>query len=322
MKSIYKFLSEKIDKNRVPLKPYDIAQWCKTEGGRPITEANLLSIAGTIKSRVGNLDDHVVYVPTSALVMDQIFSQEIAKATVTGLDDYNAYVLKFGTQMMVGLAINAINWDYSAIRFYNQASSVEVKDGFTADFASKHISGTDNAKSARSVAKERLKEVEDKSVPALGKIVTTRSGAISKQDIGAFSKEILSRQKEFTTTHKRLTDHVGENWLMTMAQGDTFQYIDGVTFRTKSTYSMFEFEQGKGGDEGEYYIDFSLSADSTGSGWAVHHLAGARTDTIIPNAKAAINTTLGQERGEPALEPTSYMNNNPFQGGRKPPSLG
>ena len=45
---------------------------------------------------------------------------------------------------MVGLAINAINWDYSPIRFYNQADPVEVKERYTADFRAKHRSGTED----------------------------------------------------------------------------------------------------------------------------------------------------------------------------------
>jgi hypothetical protein len=95
--------------------------------------------------------------------MDQIFSQEIAKASVTGLDDYKAYVLRLGTQIMGGFAINAINRDYSPIRFYNQADPVEVKGGcYTADFRAKHISGTEDANSARKVAQERLKESVEK----------------------------------------------------------------------------------------------------------------------------------------------------------------
>lgn len=132
--------------------------------------------------------------------MDQIFSLEMAKAPVTGLDDYKAYVFGFGTQVTVGLAINALDWDYSPIRFYNQADPVEVKDGYTADFRAKHIFGTEDATSARKVAQARLKDIGRKTVPALGKVVTMRSGAIVKDDVGAFAKEIHSRQEEFTNT--------------------------------------------------------------------------------------------------------------------------
>lgn len=43
-----------------------------------------------IQQTVDNVDALAIHVPTSALVMDQIFSHEIAKAPVAGLDDYKA----------------------------------------------------------------------------------------------------------------------------------------------------------------------------------------------------------------------------------------
>jgi hypothetical protein len=319
LKNIYKYLSEKVDKKGVPLRPFDIVQWAQNEPSRPLTTATLLAVAESIKGTVGNVDALGIYVPTSALVMDQIFSREIASASVPGLDDYKAYVLRFGVQLMVGLAINAINWDYSPIRFYNLANASEVQAGYTSDFMAKHISGTEDAKSARNVARERIKGADEKSVPALGRIVTTRSGAILKEDVPAFVKEIGSRQDEFTNTHARLCSYFGESWL-TLAQGEGFQYLDGITFRTQHTYRMFEFEGGKGGGEGSYFLDFSLSSDQAGSGWAVHHLAGATVQNIPPGPRA-IENVIGQRRGEAPVKPTTYMNANPFQGGRRPPGL-
>lgn len=108
-----------------------------------------------------------------------------------------------------------------------------------------------------------------------------RTSAIVKDDVGACAKEIHSRREEFTNIHNGLTNSVGKRWL-NLAQGEIFQYLDGLTFRTKQSYRMFEFEDGKGGDEGSYFIDFSLSSDQTGIGWAVDHLAGAREENVIP----------------------------------------
>jgi hypothetical protein len=43
MMSIYKYLSEKVDKKGVPLKPFDIVQWAQSEPTRPLTAATLLA---------------------------------------------------------------------------------------------------------------------------------------------------------------------------------------------------------------------------------------------------------------------------------------
>ena len=318
MNNIYKFLSTKVDKKGLPLRPFDMVEWAKAEG-RPLTKAVLEEMAESIKKAVGNLDQHVMYVPSSALVMDQIFIQEILKASPPGLDEYHGYIMRFGLLLMVGLSINAINWDYSPIRFYNSASVVEAKEGYTADFASKHLSGTSDSKSARNVAKERIKDVEDKSISGLGKIVTTRSGAIAKEAIGEFVKEISSRQDEFTNTHVRLCRSFSANWL-TMAEGTGFQYLDGITFRTKQTYPMFEFQDAKG-VEGMYYIHFSLSPDEEGKRWAVHHLAKTSAESVAPNSANSVSQMLGQHQGQSAVDVMTTMKANPFEGGRKPPGL-
>ncbi len=316
MKTIYKFLSEKSGPRGIPLKPFDLVQWATNEGSIPLTAAALLSIAEALKVIVKDLDSHVMYVATSALVMDQIFSQEIAKATSAGLDAYQAGKLRHGLQVMIGMAVNAQNWDYSSIRFYNHANANEVQAGYTFDFGSKHVSGTDDAKSGRKVAQERMKATEDKAIPSLGGIVTRRSGAIVKKDVAAFAHEIRSRQEEFTNTHARLSASFGERW-QTLPDSESFRYHDGVTFRTRKPYGMFEFTDGKGGVDENYFIDFSLSADATGKGWAVHHFAGAHAERVVPAAARSVGLTLGQHQGETAVDAMTYMNASPFQGGRR-----
>ena len=186
MESIYRFLSEKVDKGAVPLKPFEIVEWAQSEFSRPPTATVLLEKANSIKQTIDHVDALLIHVPTSALVMDQIFSQQIAKASVTGL---------------------------------------RLQGG---------------------------------------------------------------------RTH----------------------------FSNKTKLPHVEFEDGKGGDEGSYFIDFSLSSDQTGIGWAVDHLAGAREESVIPRRSTSVENTLGQRRGETAFDPMTYMNSNPFEGGRRPPGSG
>jgi hypothetical protein len=53
--------------------------------------------------------------------------------------------------------------------------------------------------------------------------------------------------------------------------------IDHVTFVSKRTYKVYEYERGSGGlkaAEKEDYLQFGLAPSRDATSWAVHHLAG------------------------------------------------
>src|ERR1700761_8490376 len=115
MESCSKYLSKKVDSKGVPLKPFDIVKWAQEQGTRPLTTRLLLGIANELKTMISNIDDRPVYVDANALLYDQFLAEKIYNATFVESDHQKAYFFKLGLQTMVGMAVNAISWDYSPL---------------------------------------------------------------------------------------------------------------------------------------------------------------------------------------------------------------
>lgn len=207
--------------------------------------------------------------------------------------------VRLATRGMVGFAVNMSRWAWPGCRWYYTATSSETKDGYTVDFASKHLNDNQDIRGAKKIAEVRsVPQNQRQGIEAFGTIVTARSGGIVKKEIPAFSKEILGRNNEFGETHAALCEYFKNN------PGEfgggakaKFGLIDSVTFTTQNKYTMFEFENAKGG-EAQCYIRFSVSCDAQGDKWAVHHLAGTSL------TRAATGTTLNT-KGINAGDPTT-----------------
>ena len=185
---------------------------------------------------------------------------------------------------MAGFGVAMSTWAWPACRHYYTVTSSEAQDGYTADFGTKHISGTEDMKSTQKVAQIRSVGPDQRQgIEAFGRIVTARSGGLVKSEIGKFSKEIKNRNNEFTETHEALAKYFKDN-LVDFGGGPKkrFSYVDSVTFMTKDKYKMYEYENGKG-YEADCYIRFSVSCTADGAKWAVHHLAGTSNSRVPAN---------------------------------------
>ncbi len=192
--------------------------------------------------------------------------------------------VRLGVRALVGFGVNMSAWAWPGCRHYHTIDSVEAKDGFTKDFATKHLNDNADIKGARKVAQVRGSAPNQRQgIQAFGNIVTERSGGIVRDEIGNFSREILGRIQEFTDTHSLLCNYFKNN-LTNFGGGSKakFNYIDSVTFTTLNKYTMFEFERGKG-SEVKAYIRFSVSCNADGDKWAVHHLSGT-SDARVPTS--------------------------------------
>lgn len=193
------------------------------------------------------------------------------------------------TKMMCAFAMNMEISAYPACRHYYTIEKGEAADGVTKDFITKHVSSTEDAKSTKRVAQVRGAPVDQREgVRAFGNIVTARSGGLLKEELDLFRAEIKRRQAEFTETYSALCDFFSKNCELLSAGGNAnFQVLfDGVTFITERAYRMFEYENGKGGEE-NVFIHFGVSCTSDGTEWAVHHLARTSPNRAIAVGVAA-----------------------------------
>jgi hypothetical protein len=201
---------------------------------------------------------------------------------------------RVAVRAMVGFGCGMSDWAWPACRHYYTASTNEVREGVTMDFATKHLNTNADIRGARKVAQVRGAPVNQRQgIAAFGNIVTSRSGGIVKEEVAAFCREILGRQKEFTDTHQALSDyfrtHLGD---FSGGRRAAFHLIDSVNFMTKNKYSMHEFEDGSGA-EVECYIRFSVSCNAAGDQWAVHHLSGTSELRTPPNGATLASVGIG-----------------------------
>jgi hypothetical protein len=174
---------------------------------------------------------------------------------------------------LCGFALSAQKWAYPGCKCYYMLTKQDASDFLTKDFLNKHVSTTDDSKSARKVAQVRgVPVAERQGIGVFGSIVTSRSGGIAKGSLGDLKAEMKSRQAEFSATYAALSEHYADNFVGVTPPKKKFALIDEVTFITQTKYPMHEFDKGKGG-EGDYYIHFGVSCSEDGKSWAVHHLA-------------------------------------------------
>jgi len=195
------------------------------------------------------------------------------------------------TKMMCAFAMNMEAWSYPACKHYYTIDKSEAAAGYTKDFGTKHISSTKDNKSTKKVAETRGKPVNQRQgIQAFGNIVTSRSGGLVKEDLVAFCKEIKQRQPEFTETYVELSNYFASNCENMHAGGNAnFDVLfDNITFITNRSYRMFEYVDGKGGEE-NVFIHFGVSCTADGKEWAVHHLARTSADRVLAGGNVAAN---------------------------------
>lgn len=203
--------------------------------------------------------------------------------------DYHRGRLMKVTKMMCAFAMNMEQSPYPACRHYYAIEEGEAQDGLTKDFVAKHVSSTGDDKSTKKVAQIRGAQVPQRQgIQAFGNIVTTRSGGLLKEEVASFCAEIKSRQAEFTQTYEGLSQFFAENCGLLDAGGNAnFQVLfDGVTFISQRAYRMYEYENGRGGEE-SVFIHFGVSCTPDGKKWAVHHLARTSATRTIGSGTAA-----------------------------------
>lgn len=210
--------------------------------------------------------------------------------------DLNAYYmgrLTKVTKMMCAFALNMESSPFPAARHYHTITTGEANDGVTVDFVSKHVSSTVDAKSTKKVAEIRGAPVAARQgIAAFGNIVTQRSGGLMKEELPEFTKEIKSRQAEFTSTYADLGQFYADNCEFLRSGGNTnFDVLcDHITFITQKKYKMYEYVSGKGGEE-SCFIHFGVSCSADGKKWAVHHLAMTSLTRVIGHG-VPVNTAI------------------------------
>lgn len=223
--------------------------------------------------------------------------KDAREADVEGtLSSYEFYSLMPFLKLMVGFAFEMQTNPYPGFRFYTAASELECDDGVTVDFTKKHISTTNDFKSALRVARVRIKPLGERAVQTYGRAVTRFSGALTRSAAPDFQREILTRQKEFKSVYDGLMREYASAAVYSADSVNSTSDVhgfDSLEFETADKYDIFEFENAKGGSD-ECYIKFSLSSNSDGSRFAVNHLSGTHHEKGHVHRNATrVSTILG-----------------------------
>lgn len=282
-------LYEKIVKSGKVVGPSMILQWAtdaRDELKRPAKNREILqAMANEIWKATGEankgvgvrVENDMAYV--SAALFTEVLQDLDGAATHPGewaLENYRFEALKIGLAHMFAYASRMQTHPFPAFRHYYTATSLECREGMTRDFVNKHVSGTDDAKSGRNVARVRV-DPSKSNVESFGKIKTSRSGGLSKDAVSAFAAEIRDRRDEFLKVHQGLSrGYAGAAALTYQRMPGAHAVFDHLTFETAEKYEMFEFRDAKLASKEPLFIKFSLSSNAEGDAFAVHHLAGAK----------------------------------------------
>lgn len=192
----------------------------------------------------------------------------------------------------LAMGINMAQTPYPACNHYHEADAVEVTEGFSKGFLTKHVA--DNNRGDR--AGKRMAEIRADPVDVFGQgnvgyfgNAAPASSLLEKASAAKFKAEVRRRQAEFTQTYEAASRYFAKQSVdrqnRILGQLNGFRLMDGIVFVSTEKYTLHSFQIANGvvqpgGGEENSYVSFGVACDAAGTGWAVHHLVGTNANRL------------------------------------------